>query len=359
MELLKLLENVPSSFTDIKELLESEPYNLIIKEDNELYMITYDRNISNMNNSVVKQCRGIILEKESNKIVCYTFNKSLDDGSQLDWDTTKIERSVDGTQIRLFYYNNEWKFATTRCINADRAKWFSKQSFYEMYKDCGEVDYDKLNKNYCYSFVICHPNNRIVVNYSTPKLVHVLTRDLQTLEEVECDIGIEKPQQFTNFNTLEDVINDCNTNDSFEEGYMLCDKNSNRLKVKNANYMKIKDLRGNTNNMFYRYLQLRYDGLIEAYLSFYPEFKGKFMLYELDIYNLAKEIQRQYMNRRVHNVEVIIPQHFKTMIYKLHGTYLETREKTTVHKVMEELNKLHPSQICFMYNRTFVNQICG
>ncbi len=360
MELLNLL-NQQNNFNSVKQLLETDPYNLIIKEDIDfptLYMITYDRNVSNMSNSIVKLCRGIILEKETNKIICYTFNKGIDSidtcPEELDWNTTKIELSIDGTQIRLFYYNNSWQYSTTRCIDARKARWFSTMSFYDMFKDMENlIDYDKLNKKYCYSFVLCHPKNRIVVTYNTPTLVHVLTRNLETFDEVDIDISVSKPRIFTNFESYSDVINAANREDNFEEGYMLCDSNKNRIKIKNMTYDRVKDLRGNTNNMFYRYLQLKYDGLVETYLSFYPEFNGKFALYELDVRNLGKEIHKYYLNRHVHGLVVSIPNHLKTMVYKLHGTYISNHETTTVNKVIEELNKLHPSQVCFMYNRTF------
>ncbi len=362
MELLNILHNIssPSNFTSIKQLLENDPYHLIIKEDNQfptLYMLTYDRNQSNLFNEVVKQCRGIILEKETNKIICYTFNKGIDANdscpSELDWNSTKVELSIDGTQIRLFYYNNQWQYSTTRCIDARKARWFSNKSFYNLFQDVEfQIDYTKLDTNCCYSFVLCHPLNRIVVNYEMPYLVHVLTRDLTTLEELDVNIGVEKPQIYTDFLSYDDVIKESKYGERLEEGFMLSDSKKNRVKIKNVVYDKVKDLRGNTNNLFYRYLQLRYDGLLDTYLSFYPEFSEKFALYELDLHNLAKIIHRYYMNRHVHGVLTLIPVHLRTMIYKLHGNYLVNHENTTTNKIMEELNKLHPSQVCFIYNRT-------
>ena len=45
-------------------------------------------------------------------------------------------------------------------------------------------DYNLLNKSYCYGFVICHPENRIVSSYNNDCfLVHVITRDMNTLQE--------------------------------------------------------------------------------------------------------------------------------------------------------------------------------
>lgn len=367
MNLLNLFRNSNiNEYTSIKSLLEREPYNLIVKDIQHfpnLYMIVYDKNNSDLNNSVVKECRGIILEKNTNKIVCYSFNKGLNLHNnllpnQFDWNSTKVEKSIDGTQIKMFFYDGEWRYASTRCIDANRAYWYTNESFYDLFTDVkNEIDYNRLNEKYCYSFVLCHPKNRIVMNYDEPKLYHVLTRDLETLEEVDIDIGVEKPEVFTNFETFEDLLNSAANSESMEEGYMLCYKDCDnilhRVKIKNESYNKIKKLRGNTNNLFYNFLQLRSNDLLQLYLTFYPEHSSRFALFELDIRKLASEIHHLYMNKHVHRVETNIPSHLRTMIYKLHGSYLDTHEITTINKVVDNLCELHPSQVCHMYNKTF------
>jgi hypothetical protein len=363
MELLSLLKNNNlNDFNDIKKFLESDDYQLIVKEDNdfpELYMVTYDKD-KEIKNNISKQCRGLILEKNTNKIVCYTFNKGIDydidideinDLKGLDWNSTKIERSIDGTQIRLYYYNNEWRYATTRCIDAKKARWFSSLSFYDLFKDADNIDYEKLNKNYCYSFVLCHPKNRIVVKYDYPYIIHVMTRDMITLKEIDVNIDIKKPEIFY-FKSFDELINDAKNTDNLEEGYMLCDKNYNRMKIKNNSYKKIKKLRGNTNNLFYHYLQLKYENTLDLFLSFYPEYKNKFNLFDLDIRNLAKEIHKIYMNKHVFG-NPYIPKYMKNFIYKLHGKYLSTKKITTIDIILNVIYESHPSQIIFIYNRTF------
>ena len=61
-------------------------YGLIVKDDNslkDLYMITYNKEshqkhkveLSDENKKLVEQYRGVILEKGTNKLLCYTFDK--------------------------------------------------------------------------------------------------------------------------------------------------------------------------------------------------------------------------------------------------------------------------------------------
>ena len=137
------------------------------------------------------------------------------------------------------------------------------------------------------------------------------------------------------------------------EGYMLIDKNNRRLKITTTTYEKIKMLRGNCNNMFFRFLQLRSEGLIDMFLSFYPEYKQKFTFYEVDLHNLAKTIHREYMDYHVRHIIAQLSGHFRNIIYKIHGNYMQTKVPTNIGLIMDELKLLHPKQVCHMYNNTF------
>ena len=78
----------------------------------------------------------------------------------------------------------------------------SPKSFAELFEECKNSNgvlgnYDTLNKNYCYGFVICHVENRIVKKYEENKLYHVLTRNLDNLEIINIDINVQKPYELS------------------------------------------------------------------------------------------------------------------------------------------------------------------
>ena len=59
-----------SNYDDTSELINEFKNNLIkIKENNNLILINYQRNISNLSNTFIRQCRGTIIEKDTNKII--------------------------------------------------------------------------------------------------------------------------------------------------------------------------------------------------------------------------------------------------------------------------------------------------
>ena len=176
-----------SSYDDIKNVLSQEPYCLRFKVDRDLpnlYLVTYTRGKSDMNIPIVRACNGLIIEKNTNKIICQSFYKTASDDETEnyllpDYTKSKLEELNEGTLIRIFYYNNKWNYATKGCLVAKKSYWNSKKSFYDMFVDCLKVSNlnidDKFDTKYCYSFIIRHPENKYIVNYEIPSLVHVLT----------------------------------------------------------------------------------------------------------------------------------------------------------------------------------------
>lgn len=70
------------------------------------------------------------------------------------------------------------------------------------YKD---LDFNNLNKNFTYMFELVSPYTKIVIPYSETKLYHLATRDNTTFEELETDIGVEKPKSY-DISTIDDCV---------------------------------------------------------------------------------------------------------------------------------------------------------
>ena len=329
--------------------------------------------------ALVRQCRGIILEKETNRIVCYTFNRGIDINSDdlevsFPWDTVRIEEAVDGTQIRLFYYNDEWHVSTTRCIDAKKAYWYSSRSFYDLFMEVvhtnDDFDLDSLDKSYCDAFVLKHPENRIVVGYLVPDLCHVMTRSLNIDDGyAEIDVhleGVSYPHvykyasptdgnvHFSDYTALHRHLT--NEVQITAEGYVLKSTNGDRTKLRYKAYRILKEIRGNTWNMFYRYIELRkgVNGELERFYTFYPEYYQSFAYYEHQIQKFIQFVHKHYRNQRIKKIiDYIPPKHIKVTLYKLHGTYLAERTPRTVQKIQEMLDALHPRQLYAIINKHY------
>lgn len=362
MDIRNLIQqNNITDYNTLKAILESSQFNLKIKEDIQLpdLFLIYSQESSNFNLKLVNECNGLIMNKNTLQIVCYTFDKCSDAPLQsmqsINLDNLYYENAYEGTLVRLYYYENKWMLATKKCMDASKSKWISDKNFSELFNECVQYyDFlDKLNTSYCYSFIIMHPENKIVVNYTVPNVVHISTRDLTTLYEVDVDIGIQKservkvPREYLN-----DFIAKIETEQLLtHEGYMLIDLTFNRYKYKNNYYSEVRNLWGNTNNRFYRYLEMRKDvNVLQQYINFYPQDLEKFRKYEEDITVLANSILNVYLDKHVYKKsDAKIPFFFAKVIYKLHGDFYKDKVRTDCNKVMMTLLELDPKQICFMF----------
>lgn len=367
MDLLNFIKNNNiETYEHLKTTLENEPFFLKIKEDNEIpdLFLIYPQEKSDFTNIITRQCNGIIMEKNTLKIVCYSFEKCIDNEDILDnrmnTEDMNLEFALEGTLVRLYFYNNNWFLATKKCINASKSKWLSNKNFLELFIECLssinslEKLQEKLNTQYCYTFILFHPENNIVVNYEKPELYHISTRNLSTMAEIDENIGINKciKKKFSieEFNLM---IESLKTEKNYSyEGYIIIDNNNIRQKFKTDIYKTIRNIWGNTNNRFYRYLELRKNfDLLNSYLTYYPNDKTKFFEFEGIISSLGFKILEVYKLHHVLKEKNKIPYYFNKIIYKLHGDFMKSRIVTNHDKIMITLLELDPKQICYMINK--------
>lgn len=362
MEIKRLIkENQIVDYINLKLILESADFNLKIKEDADfptLFLI-HTQDTSNFNIKLVNECNGLIMDKNTLEIVCYTFDKCADNEPIIDFDNLYVEKSIEGTLIRLFYYNDKWNLSTKKCIDASKSKWLSEKNFTQLFNECLQ-NYNimgNLNTSYCYSFIITHPENNIVVNYTTPNAIHVSTRDMTTLNEIDVNIGLSKNERLPiNKDELNIMFSQISTdNDISYEGYIFIDTHFNRWKIKTEHYKYVRNLWGNSNNRFYRYLELRKDNnLLHEYIKYFDCDRQKFIEYETKISTLAENILKIYVSKHItkDDPQVKIPYFFAKIIYKLHGDFYKDKHKikTNYNKVMLVLLEMDPKQVCFMMN---------
>ena len=84
-----------------------------------------------------------------------------------------IQEFIEGTMINCFYFDNKWVISTRSVIGADCR--FNKEgkTFLEMFNDgLDEIGFNLnlLDPQYSYSFVLQHPENRIVVPFELPNI---------------------------------------------------------------------------------------------------------------------------------------------------------------------------------------------
>jgi hypothetical protein len=127
-----------------------------------------------------------------------------------------------------------------------------------------------LNPQYTYMFELVSPYNRVIVPYKEIDLYHIGTRDNTSLREISVDIGVQKPKTY-NFGNLNDVIEMAKTLRYCEEGYVVRDKNFNRVKIKSPAYVAVSHMVEGMSDK--RLLELIKANETEEFLTYFPEYK--------------------------------------------------------------------------------------
>jgi hypothetical protein len=201
-------------------------------------------------------CRGIILEKGTNRVVCKPFTKFFNYGDKnvkkLDTNSIRYLTKFDGSLVKLYYYNDEWRCASMNCIDINDANMNCGRSLGELLQDAiggREIISNKLNCNLTYMFELLHRDSRIVIKYEQPQLMF-LAANVNTISVINSkefsdlesrDIGIPDwiqtpPSNF--FISLEECATTASTLPWTHEGYVAVDANGNRVKIKSAAYVE-------------------------------------------------------------------------------------------------------------------------
>lgn len=230
-----------------RELLSMSPYNLRINTQGKYAVLTYLPG-ADFSEKICCEARGLIIDTETYKVVRMAFEKffNIDEpfAATIDWSTAKASEKIDGSIMSVWYADGEWHVSTNSVIDARNARVCyniriaSNITFYDVFMKAAKnsgLDFDKLNKNYCYTFELTSPETRVIIVYNECKLYHLLTRDMTTLEEVNEDIGVEKPKLYA-LQSEEDIRNTVSQFDESHEGVVVVDANGNRVKIKTEKY---------------------------------------------------------------------------------------------------------------------------
>ncbi len=362
MEIQNFIKNNNiENYDNLKNTLEASPYNLKFKEDADFpdIFLVHPSETSDLTLKLVRECNGLILEKSTFKILCYTFEK-CEDGltlpESLDKDNLFIEKALEGTLVRYYCHNDKWILSTKKCIDSAKSRWISEKSFYELFLDCVKnvcFDVNLLNKNYCYSFLILHNDNNIVVKYKSPMLYHISTRDMTTLKEMNHSIGINTiSKEYIKREDIDDTIKMIMETQSLDiEGYIFVNANGKRWKLRTPIFNRARELWGNTNNRIFRYIELRKDtNLLHEYLIYFPEDKYDFMNYEQKISAVANDISHYYSEKHILKKDIKIPFYYAKFIYKIHGEFFKDKVKVNYNRIMIDLLQVDTKQMCHMIN---------
>lgn len=242
-----------------EELLTAAPCHLKVSRNERYIMFKYDQIHSDFKIPLVQEARGIIFrEGKWEEPVCWAFNKFGNYGEsyvpEIDWSTAFVTEKVDGSLIKLWYDCGCWHISTNGTIDAYKAPLndVKYDSFGDYFIDTCKKYYpyesdlvDQLDPDLTYMFELVGPSNRVVVPYEESKIYFLGARNNLSGAEFICNnfvtycLGVdrfERPKQYP-LTSLEECIKVAEEFDWQQEGFVVCDGNFNRVKVKSPAYI--------------------------------------------------------------------------------------------------------------------------
>lgn len=369
------------------------------KKSNEqrLHVIKYNKKSLNSENATtLGMFRSVITY--GSRIISFSPTKSISNDAFMAQSTGtnafEFTEFVEGTMINMFVHpkTNEWEIATRSNIGA-RCKFYQdfdktfRQMFLEAFTE-KKLEFSMFNKAYSYSWVLQHPNNRIVQPIASPNLVLVAVyafneiclpdcppvvsvENLLTLENkhefIMCDNSefmIESPLMRSH-RSFQYYINYYNSEDTDYQimGTVIYDRNSGmRTKIRNKMYEHVKNLKGNSPKLQYRYYSLRQMGAIGEYLKYYPEDSYKFSKFRKQMHDFTEQLWRNYIRCYVQKEKPLkeFPFEYRSHMFKLHQHYIDELRidggKVDKHFVINYINTLPPGHTMHSINYPLRNR---
>jgi hypothetical protein len=241
-------------------------FSLKVKEYESKVLLKYDQlcGPSVMANKEVQECRGIVLEKGTWKVMSLSFTKFFNSGESnahpIDWETARVLEKLDGSLLQVYYDWNDktWYAATTGTANGEgevnnKLGTTFNELFWNTVKEKYDLDASKLTKGYTYAFELTTPYNIVVKPHGESSATLLTVRNLETLEEVSFDelteiaksLGVPRVKEYDlSANNVGVLLNTFKDMVWHDEGYVVVDANFNRVKIKNPAYVAVHHLKG-------------------------------------------------------------------------------------------------------------------
>ena len=331
--------------------------------------------------------RSVIVNSDK-QIVCFSPPKSVNADDFIKRYNTKTdslvaEEFVEGTMINVFWdykigLSGAWEISTRNTVGAVSSFYKSEKSktFRTMFLEAAtnnNLDLDSLHKNFCYSFVLQHPENRIVVPFKEPQLylismyivdnsindnIKVYSVDKSNFLDLHSNTTVKIPAVYDWSNYTDLISKYASMNTSYDILGVVIHNNETgeRTKIRNPVYEQVRQLRGNQPKLQYQYLCLRKEGKVSDFLKYFPENKKDFSVFRDQIHLFTNTLYSNYVSCYIKKEKPLMEfsEQYRTHMFNIHKQYIDDLKDKKMHitntVVIKYVNNIHPSLLMFCLN---------
>jgi hypothetical protein len=365
-------------------------------------MITYKKNtVSDETITTVGLFRSVIFNS-NDQLVCFAPPKAMTYEKFKETHhlhLVNVEEFIDGTMINMFWdkiidteYGDDsgiigdgWRITTRKNIGADNRFYrysnnCTQRNFGELFRETFAntgIDVEKLDKSYCYSFVMRHPENRVVSYVKEPELYLTDAFLLENPSDAHYKVtaayhsscrgmpaflnsNVRFPRSFNvdNYDQLEQMVDGHSPDGSLTKGYMIhCKQTGSRTKIVPEEYNFVKELRGNFADLRFLFLTLHRQGRVHEYLHYYPENYPLFAEYTHLLNDYIHCMFMLYRDCFISKTKPLAeyPANYRTHMYKLHGIYKQYYQPIRMGiRYSDVVDYVNDIDIPLLFNTMFV-----
>lgn len=418
----ELIKTYPE-WNDLKNYLESDEGGLfrIVDHDelNHLVLIRYEKGVSNLDLPHSRWFRSVVWNTQTNLPVSISPPKATN--SEFPYKSLKditdngivCEEFLDGFMINCFRIanDNQLYISSRSKLNAT-GTFYSQKSFRTLFIEaylsiCDVSDADReeriqqnssdihvpdANKNeyaVSYSFLVQHPEHRIVTNITKNRVcliqkctIHkngdlLITDHIATFREETNYIPI--PLDFRSSSgsyaeivrmQSEEIKQDMNDSEVIQwlkmlfdrrswefQGVVFKDRSGNRWRFRSEKYMAVKALRGNSPTSLERFAHLYTQNLTHLYLEYYPKDSFQFTFNTVCLTNIIQLIYKYYIELNIKKSITLsdIDKMYHPHLYNLHGVFLSqlrpSGQKMSISEIHKYFHKQPWQRIAFLIRK--------
>ena len=300
--------------SDWEKLLSEKPYCLIISRDvfnrQNLIMFKYSQIDSDFNIELVRECRGLILDEDTLEPVSVPFFKFGNWGESycpnIDWSTARVGTKIDGSLTKIVRLGNDLLISTNGTIDANKAPIADQigcdfKSFGDLIRyvlNQKNISIHDFEEGWTYMFELVSPFSKIVIPYKETDMYYLGRRNNETFQEEHFSVDpfheIFKIPEVFPLKSIDECIAATKNMPWDEEGYVVCDKDFNRVKVKSPAYLAVHRLRGEGVMSYARAIELVRMNEVDEVLAYFPEFKDALLECKSRFWKLVEDEQNAW-----------------------------------------------------------------
>jgi hypothetical protein len=383
-------------FNESTDLIKNLNKTVCITSNNQKYrVIRYNKNTLCYDNIPTYGIYRSVIINSDNQVVSFSPPKSVNadcfiKNYNIKNDCLVAEEFVEGTMINIFWdekigLSGAWEISTRNTVGAETSFYKSPNSktFRTMFLEAASnnnLDLDSLHKKFCYSFVLQHPENRIVVPFKSPQLYLIGMYIVDNSDQNNIKVHSVDKIHFLNLHTTttvkiptiyewsvyKDLIDKyASMNTSYDILGVVIHNNETgeRTKIRNPVYEEVRQLRGNQPKLQYQYLCLRKEGRVGDFLKYFPENKKNFSVFRDQIHLFTNTLYSNYISCYIKKEKPLIEftKQYRTHMFNIHKQYLDDLKDKKLYVtntvVIKYVNNIHPSLLMFCLN--FQMRICN